>query len=226
MRNPDRTLVSTAVQLIFIACLAACGGLAHGVSNDGNDVTNPIATNPGTPTLYLSAVTTDLAVGDGEAIAATYDGAALKSGEPLFATISDTGVVYGSAFAVLALAVGNATVTGTYNGSQATIGFSIHQGSDGADGLVLMMVNTITDSSFWVPSQLEVHTGANVRFNITPPPGSVQHNVVFDSIPGAPSNIAAGASGFATYRVFPTAGTFTYHCTLHGERGAVHVISP
>lgn len=226
MRSRHAVWCSIGTVVLSVVSLVACGGLSHGVSNDGNDVTNPIAVNPGTPTLYLSAVNTDLAVGDGEAIDVTYDGATLKSGQAVFSMVSDTGVVYGSAFSVLALAVGSTTITANYNGSQASIGFTIHQNSEGADGLVLMMVNTITTAAFWVPSQLEVHVGANVEFELTPSPGSVMHNVVFDSIPGAPANIAAGASGLAAFRSFPTAGTYTYQCTLHGERGAIHVISP
>lgn len=47
---------------------------------------------------------------------------------------------------------------------------------------------------------------------------SVAHNVQFDT-PGAPASIGTGLQGFTSgdsTRVFPTAGTYNYHCRIHG----------
>jgi hypothetical protein len=51
--------------------------------------------------------------------------------------------------------------------------------------------------------------------------------VIFDPAPGAPADIALGSSGSAGLdRLFATAGSFSYRCTLHGETGVVNVVSP
>ena len=50
-----------------------------------------------------------------------------------------------------------------------------------------------------------------------------EHNVNFDAVTGAPANIGNTSSG-SIQRVFATAGTFGFNCTLHsGMRGQVVV---
>ena len=59
------------------------------------------------------------------------------------------------------------------------------------------------------PTSLTVAKGATVTFNF----GSVGHNVTFTTA-GSPANIPT-TSGASVDVVFPTAGTFAFHCTIH-----------
>jgi plastocyanin len=43
---------------------------------------------------------------------------------------------------------------------------------------------------------------------------SVTHNVTFDAVNGAPSNIS-DSENTSTTRSFSTAGVYPYHCTIH-----------
>jgi plastocyanin len=45
--------------------------------------------------------------------------------------------------------------------------------------------------------------------------GATEHGVVFDT-PGSPSGIAA-CQNCSNAKAFPTAGTFEYHCPVHGQ---------
>ena len=74
--------------------------------------------------------------------------------------------------------------------------------------------NTIcmTSSLTFSPAALTVTAGSTVTWSNTT---GVTHTVTFDT-QGAPASSAQIASGtFAA--VFPTAGTFAYHCSVHGQ---------
>ena len=76
-----------------------------------------------------------------------------------------------------------------------------------------------TTGSAFTPTSLTVAKGTAVTFTFQ----SVEHNVVFDAVTGAPAGIAATYST-AVQRVFATAGAFGFQCTLHaGMRGSVTV---
>lgn len=69
----------------------------------------------------------------------------------------------------------------------------------------------LTASNTFNPSSMTVTRGSTVTWdNAT----GVTHNVTFDT-PGSPANIGNFASGAQT-ATFQTAGTFDYHCTIHG----------
>ncbi|HEY7394609.1 MAG TPA: plastocyanin/azurin family copper-binding protein [Gemmatimonadaceae bacterium] len=75
---------------------------------------------------------------------------------------------------------------------------------------------TVSDNQF-SPGAIGVAPGATVTW--TWAQGASQHSVTFQS--GGSGNLASGAT-FS--RQFPTAGTFTYQCTLHpGMTGTVTV---
>ena len=75
---------------------------------------------------------------------------------------------------------------------------------------------SVSDNQF-APSAIRVAPGATVTW--TWAQGSSVHNVTFQG--GASDNLSNGAT-FS--RAFPTAGTFTYQCTLHpGMTGTVTV---
>jgi plastocyanin len=76
-----------------------------------------------------------------------------------------------------------------------------------------------TTSNTFTPSTLTVSKGTTVTFTFQ----AATHNVNFASVAGAPANIAATANA-GVQRLFATAGTFGYDCTLHaGMSGTVIV---
>jgi hypothetical protein len=203
---------------LVIACLAACGELAHPVSNDGNDVGFKSGANPGTGSLSLSADSTAIAVGSGVSIKVMYNSEPFPFNTALLTTASsDSTKVECCAFGV---SVGSATLTYSYNGAQASIGISVHQNSAGASARLTASTNPNTGVSSWVTDSVQVPVSSLVEFALFP-----DHNVVFDSVPGAPSNIPApggtASSVFVFPRSFATPGVFTFHCSVHGESGVV-----
>jgi len=78
---------------------------------------------------------------------------------------------------------------------------------------------TVADNSF-TPGSISVPQGTNVTWDWQ---GVSLHNVTFDAVAGAPTNIPNKSSGTAS-KAFNTAGTFPYHCTNHiGMNGSVTV---
>ncbi|MHB8839226.1 MAG: cupredoxin domain-containing protein [Gemmatimonadaceae bacterium] len=76
-----------------------------------------------------------------------------------------------------------------------------------------------TTSNTFSPSTLTVAKGTTVTFTFQ----SVQHNVNFANVAGAPANIGT-TSNSGVQRVFATAGTFGYDCSLHsGMTGTIVV---
>jgi plastocyanin len=68
------------------------------------------------------------------------------------------------------------------------------------------------------PSSLTVAVNTTVSFTFE----AVGHNVTFDAVNGRPADILGSNSSTTITRVFTTAGSFTYHCTIHpGMNGAV-----
>ncbi|HEX2780618.1 MAG TPA: plastocyanin/azurin family copper-binding protein, partial [Gemmatimonadaceae bacterium] len=85
-------------------------------------------------------------------------------------------------------------------------------GGGGGGGGTLVHASRVnaTDALAFNPSSVTIPAGDTIYFTI----GSVTHNVVFDT-QGAPANVG-DASSTTEKRRFPTAGTFNYHCSLHG----------
>jgi plastocyanin len=216
-----RAVGSIATVLCCTFSLAAC--ISHAVNDDGADITNPLGHNPGTHTLLLSAPTNDLGVGEGTVITATYDGVAVTDGVPgnsVVVTSSNTSVI-GSALGVHAFSVGSATITATYQGSTATIGFSVHQ-LNGLSAILAPFSNAQTGTAAWTPPTVTVSPGSTVEFILIS--GPVSHNVVFDAVLGAPNGIPQSGSLSSATRAFPTSGIYTYSCTLHGETGVITIL--
>ena len=72
---------------------------------------------------------------------------------------------------------------------------------------------TVQDNSF-NPSSTTIAVGQTVTWTWA---GANQHNVTWDS--GSPAASPTQSSG--TYqRTFSQAGTYAYHCTIHGSPGA------
>lgn len=76
-----------------------------------------------------------------------------------------------------------------------------------------------SNSDVFSPSDVSVSVGGTVTWSF----GARPHNAIFASTAGAPPNIDV-TSNAQVSRTFPTAGTFSYDCTLHpGMRGRVLV---
>jgi plastocyanin len=56
--------------------------------------------------------------------------------------------------------------------------------------------------------------------------GTVQHNVMFGSAPGAPANIPNSSPNTTVSRQFNTAGTFPYDCNLHAGMVGTVIVRP
>jgi plastocyanin len=70
---------------------------------------------------------------------------------------------------------------------------------------------------YFSPTPDTVAIGGTVTYQF----GSVTHNVVFSS-PNAPANIPASMNT-SVARIFSTAGTYNYMCTIHGFSGVLVV---
>jgi plastocyanin len=121
---------------------------------------------------------------------------------------------------VTAIANGSATITGSIAANGVTkSGLSVVTVATGG-GFPNSAVVAADGTYGWDPSQVDIAVGGTVTFqNQT----TYTHNVTFSSASGAPQNIGdfIGDSRGAT---FPTAGTFSYHCTIHpGMTGTVVV---
>ncbi|MBA4070343.1 MAG: hypothetical protein C0497_00670 [Gemmatimonas sp.] len=76
-----------------------------------------------------------------------------------------------------------------------------------------------TTSNTFTPSTLTVARGTTVTFTFQ----ATIHNVIFANVAGAPANIPNTANS-GVQRLFATAGTFGYDCSLHaGMTGTVIV---
>jgi plastocyanin len=120
-----------------------------------------------------------------------------------------------SASLIVALAAcGGSTGTGTYvtsTGDGAGTGYGGNGGGGNQNPPPANTVNASPSLAF-APSTLTINAGDVVTFAF----GSVAHNVAFDS-PNAttPTDIGGFNSNTSIQRTFGTAGTYTYHCTIH-----------
>jgi plastocyanin len=89
-------------------------------------------------------------------------------------------------------------------------------------GPTLPAVNEViaTPSNTFTPSTLTVARGTTVTFTFQ----GTTHNVNFANVAGAPANIAATANS-GVQRVFSTAGTFGYDCSLHSGMSGTIVVN-
>jgi len=120
-----------------------------------------------------------------------------------------------SASLIVALAACGGS-TGTYgsNSTSGTGGNGGYGGNGGGDNQNPPPANTInaSPSLAFSPSTLTINSGDVVTFAF----GSVAHNVAFDNPNAAtPTDIGGLNTNTSIQRTFGTAGTYTYHCTIH-----------
>lgn len=69
-----------------------------------------------------------------------------------------------------------------------------------------------TPSERFTPNSININAGETVTFAF----GSLGHNVTFDGrVAATPADIPGVNSNTSVARVFTTAGTYQYHCTIH-----------
>jgi plastocyanin len=115
---------------------------------------------------------------------------------------------------VAAHVVGGTQMTGHYESAVATP-YNITVLPRGG---ISAWVDVDSAAYAWNPGIFHVAPGSSVQFNV-----GRTHSVVFDAVPGAPANIAVGATGTDLVRTFTTAGTFRFHCAADGAAGTVTV---
>ena len=123
-----------------------------------------------------------------------------------------TRIISASLIVALAACGSSGGSTGTY-GSNSTGGIGGYGGGDGGNQNP-PPANTInaSPSLAFAPGTLTINAGDVVTFAF----GSVAHNVAFDNPNAAtPADIGGFNTNTSIQRTFGTAGTYTYHCTIH-----------
>jgi hypothetical protein len=224
-----RTLGAAAAALVALGA-GACSkaeniiGLAHVINDDGSDKNNPAGQNPGTITLVLDVLNPSVQIGDTVRVGAVYS--ASKTNPGAGNDWANLGASDSSIVAVtfvnlnnvqlIARSVGYTSVTAHYLTTFATpVGVTVS-----AKNGISALVDYDTTSLAWNPPAFHIAAGSSAQFNVT-----TAHNIVFDAAPGAPANIAVGATGADAIRMFATTDTLHYHCTIHGEAGTI-VVTP
>jgi plastocyanin len=121
-------------------------------------------------------------------------------------------IISASLIVALAACGSSGGSTGTY-GNGTTGGIGGYGGGDGGNQNP-PPANTVnaSPSLAFSPSTLTVNAGEVVTFAF----GSVAHNVAFDNPNAAtPTDIGGFNTNSSIQRTFSTAGTYTYHCTIH-----------
>jgi plastocyanin len=146
---------------------------------------------------------------NGNAIAGV-TGFGFSSSDEGRATVTTAGVVRG-------VSVGQATITTslTRDGVTRTATSTANVSSIAGTATVAATPGLAFD-----PADVDITSGGSVSWAF----GSVEHNVFFDAVAGAPANIPGQNQNTTIARTFATAGTFPYHCNIHaGMNGTVIV---
>jgi plastocyanin len=121
-------------------------------------------------------------------------------------------IISASLIVALAACGSSGGSTGTYG--NGTSGIGGYGGNGDGGNQTPPPANTInaSPSLAFAPSTLTINAGDVVTFAF----GSVAHNVAFDNPSAAtPTDIGGFNSNTSIQRTFGTAGTYTYHCTIH-----------
>ena len=200
-------------------CLMFGATVLVGCSGGGDDPTPPVTAVFTTLTVEPSSIPT-LTVGGTQSLTATakdQNGATMSgltttyiSSAPQTASVSQAGLVTGQA-----LGTATITATGTIGSVSKTATVSVTVGAPPATASV-----AATAGNQFSPANAVVARNGTVTWTF-----AIQHNVTWDTA-NSPANIGNTSTGSES-RVFPTVGTFAYHCTIHGGMsGTVQVVGP
>lgn len=194
------------VRFLAVAALVAFAGCGGG-GGDGGGTTGPavFTTLSVTPTSVSVVVqgTQDLTVTAKDQNGTSMAGltTAYQSNNVSIATVTGAGVVTG-------VAVGSTTITvnGTVGGTTKSQTVNVTVAAPGASA----SVNATTGLQF-EPADVTITAGGTVTWNFA----GTAHNVTFNSAAPQGGNIATIANSSVS-RTFATAGSYPYHCTIHG----------
>lgn len=208
------------------ACVAVTSAiLGCGGGGDGG-TTSPPPPPPPPTTQTLGSITTNvtsmnLVAGNTQTItvsALDTQGASIVNFTPTFAVPQGaTAAEVDGSGTVLGLASGATTVTVSVTLGAVTRTASVAVNVTGA---LPSQANVSTQSGdVFTPNRVAISRGGQVTWTF----GVTIHNVTFGGTAGAPANIN-NTSGSQDSRSFPSAGNFSYTCTLHsGMNGQVIV---
>jgi plastocyanin len=197
----------TLVLSIALCPVLACGGSGdNGSTNPPPATVSSVTLSKGTILLRPSETTTISATAK-DANGNTLSGKTFtwNSSNSTVATLSSNG----SVATVTASGLGSTSITATVdqvtsNTASVTVTNSFPSSADvtvGAGG-----------ANSFDPSAVDIAAGGSVNFTWG---SAVTHNVTFDSPPAAVPNSGDRSSGTFTV-TFNTAGTYNFHCTIHG----------
>lgn len=94
-------------------------------------------------------------------------------------------------------------------------------GGGGGGGTLVHAVRVSTQAGLsFTPSAVTIAPNDTVYYEF----GTTQHNVTFDS-PGSPADVG-NSSSTTEKRVFPTTGTYSYHCSIHPSMTGAVTVNP
>ncbi len=195
---------------------ATSGAATSSVSLTVAQVFAALGVTAASPSIAIGATST-LAVTARDARGATIagaTGATYSTGTATVAIVSAAGVVTG-------IAPGSSTITAslTRDGVTAT-GTTPVAVTAPAASPTTATISAVSGNVF-TPASATLAAGGTASWTI----GATNHNVIF-STAGAPANIATTTNS-TTSRIFATAGTYAYVCSLHaGMAGSILVQAP
>ena len=208
----------------FVYCLAA-GILLLAGCGGGGAVSSQAASDPTLSSVSLSARLVTLTVGASQqlhAIPKDQSGLPIATGATVSYASSNAAVAAVDAAGLVAgLAPGAATITAsaTMDGvtQTATCEVTVEAAPPPGAG------NFVSTAGFaFSPSTVTIAVSDSVTWRFVEAP----HNVTFTGVTPSAGNVPTQQPGAQVTRVFPTAGTYSYECSLHsGMRGQVVVQS-
>ena len=177
--------------------------------------------NPSSPTILTVVITSPsqtIAVGETvqlTAIARDVNGVTVTGAKITYAASPTSVLNVNDAGRVIGVAAGAGTIVATSEG-KASQPFSITvTGTGSVAAVVTMQPNTFT------PANSTIRVGQTVLFDFP----SLAHNVIFAVKNGRPADIPSTMNQTVT-RVFTTAGTFPFDCTIHPGMSGQVIVNP
>ena len=176
--------------------------------------------NPSSPpvlTVGLTAPKVTIAVGEPVQLTATardVNGVTVTGAKFTYTSSAPTIVNVNGDGRIIGVAAGSASITAT-SGGIVSPPLAIAVTATSGIAVVTMTNNTFT------PFTTTIKVGQTVAFDFPP----LAHNVIFANRTGKPADIAATQS-VTVSRVFGTAGTFPFDCTLHPGMSGQVIVNP
>lgn len=211
---------ASMVIILAAVVVAGCGGGSSGSTNPPPAVFTSLQVQPDTQTIFGAPGTQT------QMSATPLD----QNGHPMAGLGAPT---WSSSDESVATVNGSGLVTSVALGGPVTISASLTSGGVTKNGsgtvkvadLPLNDTVTATTGQQFTPASVTIKVGGTVAWVFQ----SLAHTVTFDTPtpPGTPPDVGTAAAPYANTtisRTFSTAGTFSYHCSIHpGMTGVVNV---